>query len=179
MTLLLWKRLRLTMLAGYGIAIVGLAALPAHAETMLVIRDFVVSRDIQQREPVGRTDSFQATDSKAIAFARIWNGGQPVRISFRWKRGEKLFAEIPATVGASPAWRTWTKVSLRPGSWRVALVDPEGAVLAERAFTVDPVPTVPVTAPVKPAPAHGAISFDQAPDPLLLQIPASANAPGQ
>lgn len=138
------KKYRPAGLAGVCAVLAGLAILPARAETSLVIRDFVISRDVHQREPKGATDFFRANDGKAIAFARIWNGGQPVRISFLWRRGEKVHATVPATVGTSPAWRTWSTVKLAPGAWRVALVDPEGAVLAERTFRVGPDPDVPV-----------------------------------
>ena len=49
-------------------------------------------------------------------------------------------------IGTSPGWRTWSTANLRPGNWRVALVDASGAVLTEKAFTVGPLPAAPVAA---------------------------------
>lgn len=177
----LWKRLRPAHIAGLGILAAALAAPPAAAETSLVIRDFVLAHDIQQREPAGTTDSFRAGDGKAFAFARIWNSGQPTRIRFVWRRGDSVRSDVPVTIGTSPAWRTWSKVTLKAGTWRVALVDADGAVLAERAFNVAPAPppvelapAAPAPAPQEPAPNSGAISFERAPDPFAQEVPTSA-----
>ena len=62
-----------------------------------------------------------------LALVNELSGGQPARISFQWRRGGKIRATVPVTVGVSPAWRTWSKISLRPGAWRVALSLPRRA----------------------------------------------------
>ena len=179
----LWNGFHPARIAGIGLAIAALAAPAAWAETPLVIRDFVLAHDIQQREPAGAVDSFRAGDGNAVAFARIWNGGPPTTIRFVWRYGDMIRADVPVTVGTSPAWRTWSTVNLTTGTWHVALVDAGGAVLAERAFNVAPAPApvelapaAPAAAPQAPAPApnSGAISFERAPDPFSQETPASA-----
>ena len=125
-------------LAGAGAVLLSLAALPAMAESSVVVRDFVLSRAIENREPVDATDAFRTDDGKAVAFARIHNNGAPTSVRFVWHHGDRNHAVVPVTVGTSPGWRTWSSVNLRPGHWRVALVDASGEVLLEKAFTVAP-----------------------------------------
>ena len=131
-------------LAGAGFAVVSLTALPAIAGDSVIIRDFVLSRGIENREPVEPTSFFRADDGKAVAFARLHNSGTPTSVSFIWRHGERNHAVVPMHVGTSPGWRTWSTVNLQPGSWRVALVDSRGEVLMEQAFTVAPDSPVPI-----------------------------------
>jgi hypothetical protein len=115
-----------------------LASLPAHADGSVVVRDFVLSHGIEGREPVSNTDSFRVEDGRAFAFARIHNSGGPTSVRFVWHYGTTHHATVPVTIGQSPGWRTWSTAKLRPGNWRVALVDRGGEVLLEKAFTVAP-----------------------------------------
>jgi hypothetical protein len=133
-------------LAGAGVAVLSLAALPAMAESAVVVRDFVLSRAIDNREPVGATDFFRVEDGKAVAFARIHNSGAPTSVSFVWHHGATTHAHVPMHVGTSPGWRTWSSVTLRAGNWRVALVDAYGEVLLEKSFAVGPGSSVPMAA---------------------------------
>jgi hypothetical protein len=123
-------------LLGAVLAVAVPTAQPAAAQDSIVIRDFVLTHGIYEREPVGRTEAFASGDGRGYVFARIANDGAPTRISFLWYRGEDLHAAIDATIGTSAAWRTWSSVNLQPGQWRVKLRDAGGRVIAERAFTV-------------------------------------------
>ena len=113
-----------------------LVSLPAWTEDSIVVRDFVLSHGIQDREPVSNTDSFHIVDGKAFAFARIQNTDSPTTVSFVWEFGDTTYAVIPVNVGVSPAWRTWSTIKLRPGNWRVNLLDADGEVLLEKPFQV-------------------------------------------
>jgi hypothetical protein len=110
---------------------------PAAAEGSVVIRDFVLTHGIYEREPVGMTDSFMSSDGRGYAFARISNDGSPTQISFVWYYGDEMHATIDMNVGTSGGWRTWSSVNLRPGNWHVKLQDSKGMVIAERSFSVD------------------------------------------
>jgi hypothetical protein len=164
-------------LTGIFLAVGGFSSLPAGADTSLVIREFVLAHEIENREPVGNTDFYRAGDGRAVAFARIWNGGQPTAISFRWRYGETVHADVPVSVGVSPGWRTWSTVDLRPGTWRVALVDADGAVLAEREFNVvpGPDPAAPMATSTVPDEDSSSISFQRAEDPFSSETPTSAD----
>jgi hypothetical protein len=133
-------------LAGAGFAAVSLAAQPAMAADSMVVRDFVLSHAIDQREPVDETAFFHVKDGRAFAFARIRNTGAPATVSFVWYYDETSYAAVPVNVGTSPGWRTWSAVKLRPGNWRVELVGAQGDVLTQRAFHVghEPAASTPI-----------------------------------
>lgn len=134
-------------LAGAGFVALNLAALPAMADGSIVVRNFVLSHGIHDREPISETESFNVEDGKAFAFARIQNTGDPTMVSFVWEYGDTHHATVPVNVGRSPGWRTWSTARLRSGNWRVKLVDAQGAVLLEKSFTVDANGSSPVAMP--------------------------------
>ena len=111
------------------------AAQPALAGSV-VIRDFVLTHGITDREPMGTTEQFAMTDQRGFAFARLNNDGDPTNVSFVWEIDNQVHASIDMNVGTSSGWRTWSSVNLRPGTWRVKLVDVSGLMLAEKTFTV-------------------------------------------
>lgn len=125
-----------TVLAA-AFAVPFLTAQPAAAEGSVVIRDFVLTHGIYDREPVGTTESFASSDGRGYAFARISNDGTPTQVSFVWYYGDEMHASIDMNIGTSSGWRTWSSVNLRPGNWRVKLQDANGMVLAERSFSVE------------------------------------------
>lgn len=172
------NRLLPAALAGAGFLAVALAALPAMAESSVVIRDFVLSRGIDNREPVDSTDFFRPADGRAVAFVRIHNTGGPTQVSFVWHHGERSHAVVPMNVGTSPGWRTWSSVNLQPGAWRVALVDAQGEVLAERAFTVGYDPASPVASGTDDMPsARGGMGASIGEAIGRDEVPASAVYP--
>ncbi len=132
------NRMLSAALAGIGFVVSSLASLPAMAKGSIVVRDFVLSHGIQEREPTSITESFHVMDGKAFAFAQIQNTGDPTMVSFVWEYGKTHYATIPVNVGASLGWRTWSTAKLRSGNWRVKLLDADGEVLLEKAFTVEP-----------------------------------------
>ncbi|MCZ6860278.1 MAG: hypothetical protein O7I42_08370 [Alphaproteobacteria bacterium] len=62
-------------LFGATLAVSTLAAGPAAAEGELVVRDFVLTNDVVDREPTNEAAAFTTHDEKAFAFARINNTG--------------------------------------------------------------------------------------------------------
>ncbi len=111
------------------------AAQPAHAGSV-VIRDFVLTHGIIDREPMGTTENFDIDDSRGFAFARLNNDGTPTNVSFVWEVDNQVHASIDMNIGTSSGWRTWSSVNLRPGNWRVKLMDESGLMLAEKSFTI-------------------------------------------
>lgn len=123
-------------LFGAALMATSLAAPPALAQGSLVVRDFVMTHDIDAREPTDNTLSFAVHDGKAIAFARINNSGAPTTVDFVWFYGDEPHGTVTLNIGTSPGWRTWSSANLRPGDWRVQLVDASGELLMENSFTV-------------------------------------------
>ena len=131
------NRILSAALAGAGFAAFSMASLPAMADGSIVVRNFILSHGIHEREPISETESFRIEDGTAYAFARIQNTGDPTMVSFVWEIDDSTHATVPVSIGASPGWRTWSTAQLRPGDWRVKLVDAQGDVLLEKAFTVE------------------------------------------
>lgn len=125
-----------TILAA-AFAVPFLAAQPAAAQGSMVIRDFVLTHGIFEREPTGTTDNFSSSDGRGYAFARISNEGMPTQVTFVWYYGDEMHASVDMNIGTSGGWRTWSSVNLRPGNWRVKLQDANGMVIAERSFSVE------------------------------------------
>ena len=110
----------------------------AYAESALVVQDLILSRGIFEREPADIATSFEPSDERAYAFARISNEGPLTSVSFEWHYGSNIHAIVDLNIGTSQGWRTWSSAKLKSGDWRVELVTEGGEVLAERAFTVAP-----------------------------------------
>jgi len=115
------------------------AAGPTGAEEGANLRvvDFVVARQIVEREPVEVSETFSVADGSAYAFARIANDGEPTALSFIWLHRDAVYAAVEMTIGTSPRWRTWSSAELTPGPWRVQLVGSDGLIIAENSFTVE------------------------------------------
>ena len=97
---------------------------PAAAEGELVVRDFVLTNDVVDREPTNEAAAFTTRDEKAFAFARINNTGAPTTVKVVWRREGMEDGSVWLNVGMSSGWRTWSSANIRrPGNWSVTLVD--------------------------------------------------------
>ncbi len=123
-------------LFGATLAVSTLAAGPAAAEGELVVRDFVLTNDVVDREPTNEAAAFTTRDEKAFAFARINNTGAPTTVRVVWRHEGMEHGSVWLNVGMSSGWRTWSSANLRPGNWSVTLVDAGGSVLVQRSFIV-------------------------------------------
>lgn len=98
--------------------------------------ELAVARDVQDREPVGESDSFPADVGQVYAWVQVLNGaGQAIQVV--WTHGEETF-NVPLEIGGSP-WRTWSSKTIPPewaGDWTVTVTDSDGNELASRSFTV-------------------------------------------
>ncbi len=148
----------------------------AYAESALVVQDLILSRGIYEREPADIATSFEPSDERAYAFARISNEGPLTSVSFVWHYGSNLHAAVDLNVGTSQGWRTWSSAKLKSGDWRVELVTEEGEVLAERAFTVAPLMGN-ATAPVDEAWSYDESASPSQKAPITSENPR-ANADG-
>ena len=133
------------MLVGAAWAASAFVALPAMAGSSLVIRDFVLTHGIYEREPVGTTDSFSIDDGRGYAFVRIANDGAPTTVSFVWMHAGETHANVDMNIGTSSGWRTWSSVNLKPGQWRVDVKSSDGTILAQRSFMVEDAMSQPKT----------------------------------
>ena len=135
-----WNRFSRLVCAGFLATVVCSLSTthPARADPALVIRDFVLSHGINEREPVDITDSYLSSDKRAYAFLRAHNLSAPTVVSFVWYYEDRIHASVELEIGTSPNWRTWSSANLRPGRWRVQLLGYNGLMLAEHSFVAMP-----------------------------------------
>ncbi len=101
----------------------------------LEVLEFVLASKIENREPQGITDSFANVDDRAYAFARL-NVKTQGKVTFVWFRNDSEYTRFTTDVQTAKKWRTYASVKLRPGTWKVQLLNEDNSVLAEKTFTL-------------------------------------------
>ncbi len=95
-----------------------------------------VGTAIQDRVLLGQATEFNASIGRIYCWSKITGKGTPATIKHVWYADGKILAEVPLKVERTP-WRTWSDTTVRPGTWKVDVVEAgSGAVLASAAFTV-------------------------------------------
>lgn len=107
-----------------------------NTDTLYVSR-MVLAKKIEDRNPLDVTQSFSVRDSLAWCFAEIYNSTDTTSVHFVWYHDSEKHAEVTTNIGVSPSWRTYSSVKLKPGNWRVELVDKQGNKLNEQSFSVE------------------------------------------
>lgn len=93
-------------------------------------------------ETRGRTWRCTPIDDPAapgrVSFVTRVASPRPLRLQHRWSRNGTVRQTVSLSVAASPSegYRTFSRQSVTPGSWTVALIDASGAVLREVSFDV-------------------------------------------
>ncbi|MCA9547272.1 MAG: DUF2914 domain-containing protein [Myxococcales bacterium] len=112
---------------------------PALAGAAPTVVRMVTAAEVKAREPRGEQAHFPP-DDRVFAWAQVDNGaGPPTHLVFVWIHAGREVHRQRVKVSNSPRWRTWSRRWLHPrhaGPWVVRLEAEDGAVLAERAFTV-------------------------------------------
>lgn len=103
----------------------------------LYVREFVLSMDVIEREPVDIVSAYSMADERAWCFARLYNSEAIQEIYFKWYYEDDLYFEMPSKIGLSNNWRSYSSATLLPGSWRVELVNKDGETLKEILFDVN------------------------------------------
>lgn len=96
----------------------------------------MLAKDVVERTPIDVVQAFDIEDNEAWCFARVFNSLGMTNVTFIWYYEETEYFSYNAKVGPSPNWRTYSSVTLSPGSWRVVLQGPNGRVLDEIRFHV-------------------------------------------
>ena len=101
----------------------------------ITFQQIVLAERVTDRKPGGVGDTFR-DGTEVFCFMNVGNNGPPRTLRHEWffEGSRKSSVELKIK---GPTWRTW---SSRPvfgvGSWRVDVVDEEGAVLKSLPFTV-------------------------------------------
>jgi hypothetical protein len=97
------------------------------------IKRAVFTFGIEEREPIDDVDSV-STDSTHVFFFTEIVGQTGTTITHRWIYDGETMAEVPFQIGG-PRWRVYSSKKFIPewtGSWKVAVVDPDGIVMSEK-----------------------------------------------
>ena len=105
----------------------------------LEVSQAAVATGVENRTPMGVSESFSPDVGMVFAFTRISGVKEDSHIKHLWFYGEKLMAEIKLPV-KPPSWRTYSSKRILPGwtgPWRVEVTDQNGKVLSTLRFTVE------------------------------------------
>jgi len=120
-------------ISGYPTPTTQVAALP----TGLAVNRMIMTRGIENKEPIDSSYRFAAADGDVYAFASFRNQNSPTQVTFSWFRDDRLVTSTKLRIGQAASWRTWSRTGVAAGNWRVKITDEAGTVLAESAFTVN------------------------------------------
>lgn len=109
----------------------------AAVDQTIVINRMIMTRGVENREPIDNDSRFRVDDGTVFAFVSVKNTGPATRISVSWYNGDALALSTELKVGTAESWRTWSKSGVSRGNWRVEIKDENGAPLATTAFTVE------------------------------------------
>ncbi len=109
------------------------------SDSPFTVGRMVVSERIEDREPVGITETFSHVIEKVYCFLEAKDIIEDTSVSFVWYYGDKEMANVALPLRQGPRWRTYS--SKNPagliGEWKVELQDAYGNVLKTVEFTVE------------------------------------------
>ena len=106
---------------------------------LMTINRFLTCQAVEDREPVGASETFPADTEKVYAYLEATGISADVAISFVWYHGNDEVARVPLSIKQGSRWRTYSskKLAGRTGAWRIEIQDSAAAVLASVDFTVE------------------------------------------
>ncbi len=108
------------------------------AQSVLKVERIVVSTAVEERQPVGESDTFADSVGTLYCYTEIRGMGDSTTVSHVWYHGENRRADVQLNVRGY-RWRTWsTKVIQRDwtGDWRVDVVSADGKILKSKRFRI-------------------------------------------
>jgi hypothetical protein len=108
----------------------------------LKVVDLAIGAGVHQRTLQGQAERFPARGQRLWGHVTLANSGPPTFVTMVWKHEGKARWRIDLRVGESPAWRTWSRYTMKPlrdlGHWEVEVLDATGRSLAVTQFIVAP-----------------------------------------
>lgn len=107
----------------------------SQAKADLEVLDFVLAGNVESREPQNIVEAFGKENTRGFAFARL-RVNTASDVTFVWYRNDTPVARYKSSIHPAKKWRTYSSVTLRPGQWKVQLLDKD-QVVAEKTFTIE------------------------------------------
>jgi hypothetical protein len=104
----------------------------------MAVSQIAICESVQERVPVGESDSFPTEVGQLWCFTRVQNADPPTQIFHRWYIGEQLVQEIAINVKGNH-WRCWSSKTIDPswtGDCRVEILTEEGDVISTKSFVL-------------------------------------------
>ena len=114
------------------------ALIDLKAQSILKIERIVVSTGVENRQPVGESDTFADSVGTLFCYTEIRGMGDSTTVSHVWYHGDNRRADVKLNVRGY-RWRTWsTKVIQKDwtGDWRVDVVSADGKILKSKRFRI-------------------------------------------
>lgn len=114
------------------------AIIDLKAQSILKIERIAVSTGMENRQPVGESDTFADSVGTLFCYTEIRGMGDSTTVSHVWYHGENRRADVKLNVRGY-RWRTWsTKVIQKDwtGDWRVDIVSADGKILKSKRFRI-------------------------------------------
>ena len=114
------------------------ALIDLKAQSILKIERIVVSTGVENRQPVGESDTFADSVGTLFCYTEIRGMGDSTTVSHVWYHGDNRRADVKLNVRGY-RWRTWsTKVIQKDwtGDWRVDIVSADGKILKSKRFRI-------------------------------------------
>ncbi len=119
-------------------AALAVATRPLAAQQSPTVSTLVVATGVQNREPVGATDHYDASVGQLACYMVVEGDFAETRLTQVWMQGDREMARVPLTA-KGPRWRTWSTKTILPswtGAWSVRVEDAQGNVLRSVDFTI-------------------------------------------
>lgn len=116
---------------------------PAASAALLTV-DVKICSAIEERQPVGVADCFDAGVEQVYLWSKISGAADSTSVTHVWLFEGKEIATVELPVKSS-SWRTWSSKKMLPartGEWEARVVGPDGVIMATTRFVI--APTAPV-----------------------------------
>jgi hypothetical protein len=112
---------------------------PKEASAGFTVARFVLCAAIENREPVGATETFPASTEKVYAFLEATDIAEDTQAVFVWYHGDKEISSVTLSLKKGTKWRTYSSKKLAglTGGWKVELKDQSGAAVKSVSFKVE------------------------------------------
>jgi hypothetical protein len=108
------------------------------AEPFFGVGRLVVATGVEEREPVGVAETFEASVVRVACFLEATDVREDTTAAFVWYHEGEEISRVDLPLGQSPRWRTYStkKLGDRSGAWKVEVRDASDAVVGSVSFTV-------------------------------------------
>ncbi|MFC1522337.1 DUF2914 domain-containing protein [Elusimicrobiota bacterium] len=107
----------------------------AKGDGRIIVEKIAIGSGVENNKIVGESVDFDASAERVWCWTKIASQKLPTVIKHIWYFEDKKSAEVPLNT-KYPSHRTWSSKAVKPGRWKVEVVDEMGEVIASSGFNV-------------------------------------------